>query len=138
MKQEAGLRCGEEETTEHWVPEGRSAGRGEGWETRPPLPPQPLFTQPSPGAERAGRVALRPQNLKAAGDSEVRPEVAQFPRPPLGTGTLPHPPISNSLHPCSLPTPPTPEEAALCSKISKKEEEEEEDLHYTLKTIEYL
>lgn len=136
MKQEAGLRCGKEETTEHWVPEGRSAGRGEGRETRPPLPPQPLFAQPSPGATRAGRVALRPQNLKAAGDSEVRPEAAQFPRPPLGTGTLPHPPISHSLHPFSLPTPPTPEEAALCSKISKKEEEE--DLHYTLKTIEYL
>ena len=37
-------------------------------------------------------MALRPQNLKAAGDSKVRPEAAQFSRPPLGTGTLSHPP----------------------------------------------
>ena len=134
MKQEAGLCCGTEETTKQWVPEGRSAGRGEERETCPPPPPQPLFLQPSPGATRAGRVALRPQNLKAAGDSKVKPEAAQFPRPPLGTGTLSHP-VSHSLHPCSLPAPPTPEKAALCSKISKKEEE---DLHYTFKTIEYL
>lgn len=104
-----------------------------------PTSPSPAALHAAlPGSRTSRRVALRPQNLKAAGDSEVRPEVAQFPRPPLGTGTLPHPPISNSLHPCSLPTPPTPKEAALCSKISKKEEEEEEDLHYTLKTIEYL
>ena len=39
----------------------------------------------------------------------------------------PPPAISHSLHPCSLAAPPTPEEAALCNKISKKEEEE--DLH---------